>query len=276
MTEKIHKVLAQAGLGSRREIEKWVASGRVSVNGTVATTGDRVAWDDQIAVDGKRVKTNNRDERLRVLIYNKPIGEICTRRDPEGRRTVFDSLPAISNGRWVAIGRLDINTSGLLLFSNHGELANRLMHPSNQIEREYIARVRGVVDDAMLGRLQEGVLLDDGVARFSKIGVGARSGTHQWFSVVLTEGRQREVRRLWESQGVEVSRLKRAKYGTVEMPSYVMPGQWLDLAPAEIAVLGKLVGLKLKQAPLTPDERKERERQLHRLKARGGAASRRV
>ena len=271
MSEKIHKVLAQAGLGSRREIEKWVAAGRVSVNGVKATIGDRIEADDRVAVDGKPVKLARRDSALRVLIYNKPVGEICTRNDPEGRRTVFASLPPIKNSRWITVGRLDINTSGLLLFTNHGELANRLMHPSHQVERQYLVRVRGVVDDAMLKRLQEGILLDDGVARFTKIGVGAHSGTHQWFTVVLTEGRQREVRRLWESQGVEVSRLKRTKFGTVEIPSYVRSGQWLDLAPAEIPRLGKLVGLKLKQSALTPSEQKERGRQLHRLKARGAS-----
>lgn len=269
MSEKIQKVLAQAGLGSRREIEKWVADGRVGINGKTATTGDRMDSGDKVTVDGRPIKLKHRDERPRVLIYNKPIGEICTRNDPGGRRTVFDALPAIKNARWVAIGRLDINTSGLLLFSNDGELANRLMHPSHQVEREYVVRVRGVVDEAMLKHLQEGVLLDDGMARFTKIGVGTVSGTHQWFTVVLTEGRQREVRRLWESQGLEVSRLKRSKYGTVILPSYVRSGEYLDLTPGEITRLGKLVGLKLRQSALTPGERRERDRQLHRLKARG-------
>lgn len=269
MSEKIHKVLAQAGLGSRREIEKWVASGRVSVNGVVAATGARIEYSDSIAVDGKAVRLRRQPQRPQVLIYNKPVGEICTRSDDEGRRTVFASLPPISNGRWIAVGRLDINTSGLLLFTNQGELANRLMHPSNQVEREYIVRVHGVVDDAMLQRIQTGVQLEDGEARFSKVGVGARSGTHQWFSVVLTEGRQREVRRLWESQDVTVSRLKRSKFGTVELPTYVLPGQWLELTPAEVSRLGKLVGLRLKQSALTPEERKARDRQLRRLKSRG-------
>lgn len=271
MSEKIHKVLAQVGLGSRREIEKWIVDGRVKVNGKVATIGDRSDPEDKITVDGRRIKLSHRDDRLRVLIYNKPIGEICTRSDPGGRRTVFESLPPIKNGRWIAIGRLDINTSGLILFSNDGELANRMMHPSNQVEREYVVRVRGVVDDAMLKRLQEGVLLDDGVARFAKIGVGEISGTHQWFTVVLTEGRQREVRRLWESQGLEVSRLKRSKFGTVVMPSYVRTGEHLDLTPAEISKLGKSVGLKLRQSALTPGEHQERDRQLRRLKARGAS-----
>lgn len=269
MSEKIHKVLAAAGLGSRREIEKWVAGGRVSVNGVAATIGDRIEPDDKVSVDGRVIKFDKQRKRPRVLIYNKPVGEICTRSDPKGRRTVFESLPKIKNSRWVAVGRLDLNTSGLLLFSNDGYLANNLMHPSHQVEREYVVRVHGQVDEEMLNCLQKGVLLDDGMAYFKKIAVGAISGTHQWFTVVLTEGRQREVRRLWESQGVEVSRLKRIKFGTVMLPSFVRVGQWLELTPAEIGRLGKLVGLKLKQAPLDPAERKDRDRQLNRLKARG-------
>jgi 23S rRNA pseudouridine2605 synthase len=276
MSEKIHKVLAAAGLGSRREIEKWVAGGRVSVNGVAATTGDRIDPDDKVSVDGRVIALTKHNKRTRVLVYNKPVGEICTRNDPEGRRTVFESLPIVRGGRWVAVGRLDINTSGLLLFTNHGQLANNLMHPSHQVEREYVVRVRGQVDEAMLQRVQTGVLLDDGMARFKKIGVGAISGTHQWFTVVLTEGRQREVRRLWESQGVEVSRLKRIKFGTVKLPSFVGVGQWIELAPVEIAQLGKLVGLKLQQAPLSPAENKDRDRQINRLKARGAGRPRKA
>ena len=269
MTEKIQKVLAQTGLGSRREIEKWVAAGRVTVNGRPAQVGDRVAFDDKITLDGRPVKLARRRERTRVLVYNKPVGEICTRNDPEGRKTVFEALPPVKGGRWVAIGRLDINTSGLLLFTNDGELANRLMHPSNQIEREYVVRVRGAVDESMLNRMLEGVQLDDGPALIRLKLAGARSGTHQWFSVVLTEGRQREVRRLWESQGVEVSRLKRTRYGTVSLPSYVRVKEYMDLSPTEIAKLGKQVGIKFKQNALTPEEQAQRKRQMRKLRARG-------
>ncbi len=269
MSEKIQKLLAQAGLGSRREIEKWVVDGRVSVNGKVATTGDRISAQDKVSVDGRIVKLKSDDSRPRVLIYHKPVGEICTRQDPEGRKTVFSSLPPIKHGRWVAIGRLDINTSGLLLFTNDGELANRMMHPSGEVERQYLVRIRGIVDDGMLKRLQEGVMLDDGVGRFKKIQIGDGSGSHQWFTVVLTEGRNREVRRLWESQGVEVSRLKRIRFGAVELPSYVRSGDWLDLTPVEVSRLFKSMGIAIKPQPLTPNERQQRERQLTRLKARG-------
>ena len=269
MSEKIQKLLAQAGLGSRREIEKWIAAGRVSVNGKVATTGDRISGEDKVSVDGRMIKLKSRDSRTRVLIYHKPVGEICTRQDPEGRKTVFSSLPPIKEGRWIAVGRLDINTSGLLLFTNDGELANRQMHPSGQVERQYLVRIHGIVDDDMLKRLQQGVMLEDGMGRFKKIQVGDGSGTHQWFTVVLTEGRNREVRRLWESQGVEVSRLKRIRFGTVELPSYVRSGDWLDLTPVEVSRLCKSMGIGSKPQPLTPSERQQRERQLSKLKARG-------
>ena len=269
MKEKIQKVLAQTGMGSRREIEKWVADGRVSVNGKLATTGDRISEDDTVYVDGRVVRLKQSDGRTRVLIYHKPVGEICTRQDPKGRKTVFSSLPPIKHGRWIAVGRLDINTSGLLLFTNNGELANRQMHPSGEVERQYLVRIHGVVDDDMLKRLQQGVMLDDGEARFKKIQIGDGSGSHQWFTVVLTEGRNREVRRLWESQGVEVSRLKRIRFGTVELPSYVRSGDWLDLTPVEVSRLCKTMGMGQKPQPLTPNERQQRARQLSKLKARG-------
>lgn len=269
MTEKIQKVLAQAGLGSRREIEKWVAAGRVKINGRPAQVGDRVSPDDKVSLDGRPIKLARRDARTRVLAYNKPVGQICTRNDPEGRKTVFEALPPVKGGRWVAIGRLDINTSGLLLFTNDGELANRLMHPSNEIEREYVVRVHGAVDESMINRMLQGVELDDGLASFNRIKAGAKSGTHQWFSVVLTEGRQREVRRLWESQGVEVSRLKRVRYGSVALPSYVRVTEYMDLSPVDIAKLGKLVDMKFKPTALTPQEQEQRKRQIRRLRARG-------
>ncbi len=269
MSEKIQKVLAQAGLGSRREIEKWIVAGRISVNGKVATIGDRLSMDDKVAVDGRLVKLQDNNVRTRVIIYHKPVGEICTRQDPEGRKTVFSHLPPIKYGRWVAVGRLDINTSGLLLFTNDGALANQMMHPSNELERQYLVRIHGPVDDAMLKRLQEGVMLEDGIGKFNKILVGDGSGTHQWFTVVLREGRNREVRRLWESQGVEVSRLKRIRFGSIELPSYVRRGDWLDLTPAEVTRLSKTMGISNKPMPLTPDERKQRTRQLSKLKARG-------
>lgn len=270
MSEKLQKVLAQAGLGSRRELERWIEAGRVSVNDKVATLGDRVEHRDEIKVDGRPVKVPDRRERIRVIVYNKPEGEISSREDPEGRPTVFARLPRLTNGRWVMVGRLDINTSGLLLFTNNGELANRLMHPSSQVEREYIVRVHGAVDDDMIKRLTEGVTLDDGPARFLRVKVGQGGNTNRWFSVVVAEGRNREVRRLWESQGVEVSRLKRVRYASVEIPSFVRSSEWIELEPAEVKKLCKAVNLKVAvDWSITPEERHKLERQERKLRARG-------
>lgn len=229
MADKLQKVLAAAGYGSRRELEQWISDGRVQVNGRVAKLGDRVSADDTVIVDGKRARLLGTDQRIRVLVYNKPEGEVCTRSDPEGRKTVFDRLPRLSGERWIVVGRLDINTTGLLLFTNNGELANRLMHPSYEVDREYLVRVHGQVDDAMIKRLREGVLLDDGIAKFSDVVPGERVGSNGWYTVALMEGRNREVRRLWESQGVEVNRLKRVRFGPIFMPSYVRKGQWIEL-----------------------------------------------
>lgn len=269
--EKIQKLLAQAGLGSRRQIEGWIADRRVSVNGKIATTGDRVTMADRLLVDGRPVALATAVDRPQVLIYNKPEGEICTSNDPEGRATVFARLPPLPRGRWVVIGRLDINSSGLLLFTTDGELANKLMHPSTEIEREYQVRVHGTVDDDMLARLRDGVQLDDGIGRFKRIDVGAGRGRNQWFAVTLAEGRNREVRRLWESQGVEVSRLKRTRYGIVALPSYVRRGEWLELAPEDVTKLYKSVGVQRRVAVLTPAERNARDRQLRKLRERGAS-----
>jgi len=269
--EKIQKLLAQAGLGSRRQIEGWIADRRISVNGKIATTGDRATMADRLLVDGRPVALATAADRPQVLIYNKPEGEICTSNDPEGRATVFARLPPLPRGRWVAVGRLDINSSGLLLFTSDGELANKLMHPSTEIEREYQVRVHGTVDDDMLTRLRDGVQLDDGIGCFKRIDVGAGRGRNQWFAVTLAEGRYREVRRLWESQGVEVSRLKRTRYGIVALPSYVRRGEWLELAPEDVTKLYKSVGLQRRVAVLTPAERNARDRHLRKLRERGAA-----
>ncbi|MGK2915655.1 MAG: 23S rRNA pseudouridine(2605) synthase RluB [Porticoccaceae bacterium] len=267
--EKIQKMLAAAGLGSRREIERWIAARRISVNGKVAILGDRASVTDRILVDGRPVNLGAAGDRTRVLLYNKPEGEICTSNDPEGRDTVFARLPTLKHGRWILVGRLDINSSGLLLFTNDGELANQLMHPSSEVEREYLVRVHGVVDEPMLARLREGVSLEDGIGRFKEIRVGAGNRSNQWFSVTLCEGRNREVRRLWETQGVEVSRLKRIRYGIVAIPSYVRRGEWLELSPEDNVALCKSVGLKHKLVALTPDERNARDRQIRKLRERG-------
>ncbi|MFA5496040.1 MAG: pseudouridine synthase [Porticoccaceae bacterium] len=270
MSEKLQKVLAQAGLGSRRELERWIEAGRVSVNGKIAILGDRVEFRDEIKVDGRAVKVPDRRERIRVIAYNKPEGEVSTRDDPQGRPTVFGQLPHLQQGRWVMVGRLDINTAGLLLFTNSGELANRLMHPSSQVEREYIVRVHGAVDEDMVKRLTDGVTLEDGPARFLKVRVGQGGNTNRWFSVVIAEGRNREVRRLWESQGVDVSRLKRIRYASVEVPSYVRSGEWIELEPAEVKKLCKQVNLRVDvDWSITPEERHKLERQERKLRARG-------
>lgn len=270
MSEKLQKVLAQAGLGSRRELETWIAAGRVTVNGKLATLGDRVTFRDNVKVDGKPVRLPDRRDRIRVVAYNKPEGEVSSKDDPEGRPTVFNKLPRLHHGRWVMVGRLDINTSGLLLFTNNGELANALMHPSGEVEREYLVRIHGSVDDAMIERLKEGVVLEDGPARFLKVRVGQGGNTNRWFAVTIAEGRNREVRRLWESQGVEVSRLKRIRYGTVEVPSYVRSGEWVELEPADVRTLCKSVNIRTDvDWSLSPDEQHKFRRQERKLRGRG-------
>lgn len=244
MSEKLQKVLARAGLGSRRELEEWIKSGRITVNGQPAKLGDRVEPNDTLKVDGHPVRLPRPEEvRRRVMVYHKPEGEVCTRSDPESRPTVFDRLPVLRGGRWIAIGRLDINTTGLLLFTNDGELAHRLMHPAAQVEREYAVRILGEVDEAMLQRLRRGVLLEDGEARFNSIADAGGEGANHWYHVTLAEGRNREVRRIWESQGVQVSRLIRVRYGNVVLDRTVRLGTWQELALEEVNKLAGLVDL---------------------------------
>jgi 23S rRNA pseudouridine2605 synthase len=254
-SEKLQKVLARAGFGSRREMEEWISAGRVSVNGKVATLGDRAGEHDVVRVDGRVLDRVQREGgRRRVLLYNKPVGEVCTRSDPEGRPTIFDRLPRLRNGRWVAVGRLDLNTTGLILLTNDGELANRLMHPSSEMEREYAVRVLGEVERDTLDRLREGVELEDGPARFDMIRDTGGEGANHWYHVIIREGRNREVRRLWESQGVTVSRLTRVRYGTIAMPRGLRIGRWEELERADIDRLLTSVGMK-KSAPRSPGHR---------------------
>ncbi|MBF0785185.1 23S rRNA pseudouridine(2605) synthase RluB [Muribacter muris] len=244
--EKLQKILARAGKGSRREIEAIIAQGRVSVDGKIASLGDRVQVNSatKIRLDGHLVSLiPAQKEVCRVLMYYKPEGELCTRSDPEGRATVFDRLPRLTGARWVAVGRLDINTSGLLLFTTDGELANRLMHPSREVEREYSVRVFGEVDEAMLQRLRKGVQLEDGPANFKQIKAVGGTGLNQWFDVTLTEGRNREVRRLWESQGIQVSRLIRIRYGNIKLEKSLPRGGWEEMELAQVNYLRELVGL---------------------------------
>lgn len=244
--EKLQKVLARAGQGSRREIESIIAENRVSVDGKIATLGDRINVNSgvKVRIDGHLINlTQAQKEVCRVLMYYKPEGELCTRHDPEGRATVFDRLPRLTGARWIAVGRLDINTSGLLLFTTDGELANRLMHPSREVEREYSVRVFGAVDDAMLNRLKKGVQLEDGPANFKEIKFVGGVGMNQWFDVTLMEGRNREVRRLWESQGIQVSRLIRIRYGNIKLMKNLPRGGWQEMGLADVNYLRELVGL---------------------------------
>lgn len=245
---RLQKALANAGLGSRREIEGWIRDGRVRVNGKPAKLGDRIVSADQVRVDGKEVKHRQaRKSELRVIVYNKPDGELVTRHDPEGRRTVFRRLPRLKVGRWIAVGRLDINTSGLLLLTNDGELANRLMHPSREVEREYAVRILGEVPAEALVRLTHGVELEDGPARFEEIVESGGEGANRWFHVLLREGRNREVRRLWEAAGCRVSRLKRVRFGNVILGPRVFAGHWCDLSEEELAGLLDLAGMRRPQ-----------------------------
>jgi 23S rRNA pseudouridine2605 synthase len=241
-TEKLHKVMADAGIGSRREMERWIDAGRVRVNGTVAKLGDRASDEDQITVDGAPL--HHRAATVsRILLMNKADGIVCTRRDPEGRPTCFDGLPRLTGGRWVVVGRLDINSSGLLLLTNDGELAHRLMHPSTGLDREYAVRVAGVIDADVERALREGVLLDESIARFTDIARHGGTGYNQWYHVTVMEGRNREVRRLLESQGVSVSRLKRVRYGPVVLPASLRRGQWAEMSPADVGEIYRILGM---------------------------------
>ena len=269
--EKVQKVLARAGLASRREIERWIEAGRVAVNGKAARLGDRVDDHDRLAVDGRAVDLAPAQE-ARCILYHKPPGEVCSRSDPEGRRTVFGRLPNLKSGRWISIGRLDFNTSGLLLFTTDGDLANGLMHPSSNIEREYMVRVMGDVQGDMLRRMLEGVMLDDGMARFADIQDGGGDGINRWYYVVLMEGRNREVRRLWESQGLTVSRLKRVRYGDVFIPSKVKQGQWVEMDRTDVKALYRVASLTPKEIKRsTAKEREVMERQFGKRLGRGAA-----
>ncbi|MGL5291107.1 MAG: 23S rRNA pseudouridine(2605) synthase RluB [Vibrionaceae bacterium] len=260
MSEKLQKILARSGVGSRREIETMIQEGRVSVNGAVAKLGDRLHdLSVNVRIDGHRVQLASSSEMVcRVLAYHKPEGELCTRRDPEGRRTVFDRLPRLKDSRWVAIGRLDANTSGLLLFTTDGELANRLMHPSRQIQREYMVRIFGEVTEEMVKNLVKGVKLEDGEARFEDVMHAGGEGVNSTFYVVITEGRNREVRRLWESQGVTVSRLKRVRYGNIHLTKSLPKGGWMELELKEVNYLRELVDLKGERETFVTPEAKKR------------------
>lgn len=243
MDEKLQKVLARAGIGSRREMERWIEQGRVKVNDNVATTGDRVSENDNIKVDNKLIAQRRTQVEQRVIAYHKPVGEVCTRDDPEGRKTIFNNLPKLSKGRWISVGRLDLNTSGLLLLTTDGELANKLMHPSSEIEREYAVRILGEVSPEILKELKTNVPLDDGDAHFVDVKAAGGQGSNHWYHVVLKEGRNREVRRLWEYFGFAVSRLMRIRYGDIKLERRVRPSKSEDLTEKEVINLYQSVGL---------------------------------
>lgn len=246
--EKLQKALARLGLGSRRQMEEVIRGGRVSINGKVAGIGDRVGQGDEIRVDGRLLRyTAENEKRRRVLMYYKPEGEVCSTQDREGRPTVFERLPPLTNDRWVMVGRLDINSTGLLLFTNDGELAHRLMHPSNEIEREYAVRVMGEVTPEIMKNLTTGVELEDGMAMFDELIEKGGEGINKWYQVRLKEGRNREVRRLFESQGLKVSRLLRTRYGSVILPRELRTGRYIELDRRDIDTLANLVNIRPRQ-----------------------------
>lgn len=256
MDEKLQKVLARAGIGSRREMERWIEQGRVKVNDQAATIGDRVSENDRIKVDNKFINQHQTKIQQRVIAYHKPVGEVCTRDDPEGRKTIFENLPKLKAGRWISIGRLDLNTSGLLLLTTDGELANKLMHPSSEIEREYAVRILGEVSPEILKELTTNVPLDDGDAHFVDVKAAGGQGANHWYHVVLKEGRNREVRRLWEYFGFAVSRLMRIRYGNIKLERRVRISKSEDLTEKELLELYKSVGLNY----VTPEPKKDKSR----------------
>ncbi len=247
--EKLHKVLADHGLGSRREMERWITAGRVKVDGAPAQIGQRVSAEAIVEVDGKALRRQQQAEATRVLVMNKAVGRICSRRDPEGRPTVFDDLPRLHSGRWVAVGRLDVQTSGLLLLTNDGQLANKLMHPSTGLDREYAVRVDGQLSDQEIDTLKSGVLIDDVLCRFSDLQHYDGRGRNHWYHAVLLEGRNHEVRNLFAAVDRAVSRLKRVRYGPVVMPSHVREGRTAEMAAEDVKSLCALVGVPYTSPP---------------------------
>lgn len=254
--QRLHKLLAEAGYGSRRELEEWIIAGRISVNGLPAGVGQKIGPGDRIKINGKLVNIRFTERAPRVLMYHKPEGEIVSRDDPEGRPTVFERLPVLNRGRWIAIGRLDFNTSGLLLFTSNGELANRMMHPRYELEREYAVRVIGELTEEQQATLTTGVALEDGEARFNSLHDGGGEGSNHWYRVTISEGRNREVRRMFEAVGLTVSRLMRVRYGPVQLPRQLKRGAWAEMSDADVrALMAELPEVVEPESPFAePDE----------------------
>lgn len=269
--ERLQKVLAQAGVASRREIEEWVVAGRISVNGLPASLGQKIGPGDRVKVNGKLIPLRFTQRSPRVLIYHKPEGEIVSRDDPEGRPTVFERLPLLRKGRWLAVGRLDFNTSGLLLFTNDGDLANKLMHPRYELEREYAVRILGELTEEQAKSLTEGIQLEDGPAKFNLLRDEGGEGANHWYRVTISEGRNREVRRMFEAVGLTVSRLMRVRYGSVELPARLKRGMWMEMPEPEACALA---GLPAPQQSRQQDERAKRPVKLHRTQPRAGVKPR--
>lgn len=252
MSERLHKMLAQAGVGSRREMEELIRAGKVTVNGQVAEIGAQVDENDVVKVNGRIVRFRQAAKLPRVLLYHKPEGEIVSRDDPEKRESVFDVLPQIRGGKWIAVGRLDFNTGGLLIFTTSGELANHLMHPRFEVEREYAIRVRGELTPDQLQQLKQGVAMEDGPAHFESLVDEGGEGSNHWYRGILKEGRNREVRRMFETMGLTVSRLLRVRFGMLTLPPRVKRGRWLELEPEQVVAVLKWAGIDLPEAPAVP------------------------
>ncbi len=273
MAERLQKILANTGLGSRRELETWIKQGEVSVNSKKASLGDKADTGDFLTVRGRYYRVVDEQGPRRVLIYHKPLGEVTTRSDPEGRKTVFDRLPSLHTGRWISVGRLDINTLGLMILTDDGTLANALMHPSANIEREYAVRVNGRVSPDIINRLTEGVELDDGPASFKRLRFEGGEAANQWFRVTVAEGRNRLVRRLWESQDMQVSRLIRVRYGPVRLPKWLMRGKYEMLDDAAVQELLKSVGLDKGKGKAEKSRAGDRSRSAGASGERGSSSS---
>ena len=260
--ERLQKALARTGVASRRQIEEWVEEGRILVNDQPATLGQKVGPGDRVKLNGRLIQLRSGTRSPRVLIYHKPEGEIVSRNDPEGRPSVFDRLPPLRRGRWLAIGRLDYNTSGLLLLTDDGDLANKMMHPRYGFEREYAVRLLGELNDEQIRALTEGIVLEDGPARFSSLRTQGGEGVNRWYKVVLPEGRNREVRRMFEAIGFTVSRLMRVRYGPVELPPRLKRGMWMEMPEVDAC---RLAGVPVPQKAVIE---KERPPKLRRTMAR--------